>query len=270
MASSVRGVGLNLRLGYLDEILETRPDVAFWEVIAENLFDNPEAVAKCASLRRDYPLSLHCVGMNLAGVDELDASYLTTIAELRQKLDPFLVSDHLCWQKHRGIHHHDLLPFSLTEESTERVVDRVDAVQEQLGCRIAVENLSYYVEYQSSTKAEVEVMSELASATGCGLLLDLNNIEVNHRNLGVSKEQYLSRLDPAHIAEIHVAGAELSDGRWIDTHGALPTPFQREALRQAHLSELPICYERDRNLPPLNDSVSVVAELERELWGIAS
>ena len=270
MASRVCGVGLNLRLSALSEALDSRPDVAFWEVIAENLFDDPVALARCETLRSDYPISLHCVGMNLAGVDALDAAYLDTIADLRHRLDPFLVSDHLCWQQHDGIRHHDLLPFPMTTASTRRVINRVGAVQERLGCRIAVENLSAYVEYQSSTKAEVDVLNDLASSSGCGLLLDLNNLEVNERNLGISKDDALARVEPRHVVEIHVAGGECVDGLWVDTHGAVPTAFQREALHRSSFADLPICYERDRNVPALAESVAVVRELEQRRWGLAS
>lgn len=270
MESPVRGVGLNLRLSDIEDVIETRPDVAFWEVIAENLFDDPAALARCEVLRADYPLSLHCVGMNLAGVDDLDSSYLAAVARLVQRLAPFSISDHLCWQRHGGVHHHDLLPFPRNAASTRRVVQRVDAAQEQLGHRLALENLSSYVEYRSSTIAEVDMLNEIASSTGCGLLLDLNNIEINQTNLGVSADDYLDAIDRRHVVELHVAGGEKIEDLVIDTHGAAPTEFQRDMLSRPSWAELPVCYERDRNLGPLAERVSVVADLERCRWGLAS
>lgn len=265
MAEVVQGVGFNLRLRYLDEILRDKPQVAFWEVIAENLFENPEALALCEKIREDQPFALHCVGMNLAGTDALDSGYLAAIAELQERLDPFITSDHLCWQRHRGVSHHDLLPFPLNPANCSRVSARVQAVQEHLGRRIAVENLSYYVEYRASTLAEVDVMNEVAATSGCGLLLDLNNIEVNEANLGVSKLEYLERLDLDNVMEIHVAGGEEIDGVIIDTHGKVPTPFQHEALTHEALRGRPICYERDQHIPPLSESLELVEVLQGEL-----
>lgn len=263
MDQPVRGIGLNLRLRYLDEVLATQPRVAFWEVIAENLFDDPKALHQCEILRQDYPLSLHCVGMNLAGTDPLDDRYLKLIGDLQIRLAPFQVSDHLCWQRHAGVSHYDLLPFPFNEPNIQRVEERISRAQERLQSTIAIENLSYYVEFRSSTQTEAAVLNSLANRTGCGVLLDLNNIEVNEHNLGHPTGSFLDEIDFDYVVECHVAAGEQIDDVVIDTHGGEPSPFQRLQLSErTALQQLPICYERDRNVPELAESLGVVAELQ--------
>lgn len=260
----IRGVGLNLRLSYLPDLnaMTTRPEVAFWEVIAENLFEHEDALTAAQALRRDYPIALHCVGMNLAGYDPLDEAYLKRIRFLIEALEPFQVSDHLCWQKHGRISHHDLLPFPLTRGSADHVSQRISRVQHILGRPIAVENLSYYVEFRASTEPEASVLASVAAETGCGLLLDLNNIEVNAHNLGHDPERYLEPRVLEHVVEVHVAGPEEIEGLHLDTHGGLPSSFQLQSIiEHPALNTLPVCYERDTKLPPLDESVGWVERL---------
>ncbi|MEL6177309.1 MAG: DUF692 domain-containing protein [Myxococcota bacterium] len=259
------GVGLNLRLRYLDTILERRPaEAAFWEVIAENLFDRPQALERVKTIRHHRPIALHCVGMNLAGTDPISKPYLTRIRHLIAELDPFLVSDHLCWQTHGNISHHDLLPFPLTATNTRHVAARIHTVQEILGRPIAIENLTTYVAFRTSTEREEDLLNTLASATGCGVILDLNNIALNAHNLGQSDtHRYLERLDLRHVVEVHIAGPEPTpDGVLIDTHSSLPTPLQLDLVTQHPiLRTLPVCYERDQQLPPLEESLKLVDRL---------
>ncbi len=258
-----KGVGMNLRLSYLPALRQGPPQVAFWEVIAENLLGNPRALRQVAALRRDVPISLHCVGMNLAGTDPLDMDYLAQIEALIDALEPFQVSDHLCWQRHGGVSHHDLLPFALTQANADRVSSRIAATQEVLERPIAVENLSYYVEFKASDRGEQEILAQVAAQTGCGVLLDLNNIEVNAFNLGHDPSLYLHEGLLEHVVEVHVAGPEKNGELLVDTHGGLPSDFQRRALQTLpQLRDLPICYERDNKIPPLQESYREVQRLQ--------
>lgn len=245
-------IGLNLRLKYLEEMGDSRPNVAFWEVIAENLIHHDRALEGVLKLRRDYPIALHCVGMNLAGIDPIDPVYLGQVKGLIEKLEPFLLSDHLAVQGVGGYYHHDLLPFPRNRLHLKRVIDRVERVQEILGRRLLIENLSHYVEFQGSDYSEAEFLAEVSHKSGAGLLLDLNNIEVNHRNFAIPTAPYFEAPMVEAVEAIHIAGASVVEGLMIDSHSALPSAVQRRWLKTLLARRaLPICYERDNQLLPL-------------------
>lgn len=263
MASArVVGVGLNLRSEDLGPGASVPPGVAFVEVIAENFFSAPRALAALERLRRDVPVSLHCVGMNLAGVDALDPGYLARVSALIERLEPFSVSDHLAWQHLGAVHLHDLLPFPWRRRDLARLAARIHAVQTRLRRRLGVENISQYVDFHEDDLGEAEVLGELASRTGCGLLLDLNNLEVNAMNRGRTPDEALAHYDMAHVVEIHIAGPSRGECGWIDTHAGEPSAFQREFLGQQHAAaRWPICFERDRDVPPVSERWAMVEDL---------
>ncbi|MFN3202968.1 MAG: DUF692 domain-containing protein [Bradymonadia bacterium] len=256
------GIGLNLRLSYLDQVCDTPPgEVDYWEVIAENLIGNPQALEQVKTIRAHTPIALHCVGMNLGGVDPISTTYLDEIAELERVLDPWLISDHFCWQRFGGVSHHDLLPLPLSPSTCAHVAARINFVQQRLGRSIALENLSQYVVYRQSSMTEAESLQQIAESTGCRLLLDLNNIEINAHNLGVPVHRYMTAEFLEHVVALHVAGPEVVDDFWLDTHGSAPSNWQQHWVN--HLSHLPACYERDNAIPPLIESLAVVRVLKR-------
>jgi uncharacterized protein (UPF0276 family) len=173
------GVGIGLRTPHVAEILATCPAAAFLEVHPENYFGGGPAVAALERLRRDYPLSLHGVGLSLGGSDALDTRHLARLAGLVERLDPVFVSEHLAWSVVDGVYLNHLLPLPYDEESLDTMCSRVDQAQQALGRKILVENPSRYLRFRHSPISEPEFLGELARRTGCGILLDVNNIYVS-------------------------------------------------------------------------------------------
>jgi len=213
--------GIGLRAPHYAPILERRPALGFLEVHSENFFcDGGPALAWLERFARDYALSFHGVGLSLGSADPLDERHLGRLSALVRRFEPALVSEHLCWSSIDSRHANDLLPLPRTEEALEHVVARIERVQERLGRRILVENVSSYLELGESTLPEWEFVAQAARRSGCGLLLDVNNIHVNAVNHGFDPHRYLEAIDPESVAEIHLAGFEASGGRLVDTHGA--------------------------------------------------
>lgn len=261
-------LGLNLRLEYIDDLLQTRPSLSCLEVIAENFFTLGAHHKKLEKLRADYEITLHCLGMNIGGIDPIDKQYLHKITELRKKFAPQHISDHFSVERHNGICFHDLLPFPFNAESLHNVQARVAYVQDFLQENLVLENLSYYVEFDSSDMTEVEFINAVLHNTGARLLLDLNNLWVNEQNLGYCADDFLAALDWRHVAQVHLAGAELSGTLHIDTHGAdVPQQvWQLLHLCQAKLDPaMLIIYERDNNLPTWQVLLDDLYSMQREL-----
>ena len=250
----ISGVGINLRLEYIDDVLENLPDLPFLEIIVDNWLSLGPHHKKLEKLRSHYDISFHCVGMNLGGVDDLDYSYLKKILELKNKFNPIHISDHACFQTHRGNSHHDLLPLPMNKASLKNISERVLKVQDFMNEAILLENLSYYIEYETSDMTEYDFLNQISFKTDCYFLLDFNNIWVNSKNLKVDLDKYLEEIKWERVKEIHVAGAEKFDDLYIDTHG---TGINNEVLKIAKnckdkLKNLPIIYERDNHIPSLN------------------
>ncbi len=250
----VRRAGIGWRAPHYRSLLEARPAVGFLEVHSENFFGaggQPHHFLSRA--RRLYPLSLHGVGLSLGSADPLDRNHLESLRGLVRRYEPMFVSEHLCWGSIGGRHLNELLPLPCTEEALHHVSSRVDEVQEFLGRRILVENISSYVRFRHSTIPEPEFIAEISRRTGCGLLFDVNNVYVNAVNHGFDPAEYLDGL-PAHaIEEIHLAGFDEGDACLIDTHGR---PVQDEvwALYRhavARLGPVPSLVEWDTEIPDL-------------------
>ena len=244
--------GIGLRTPHLRQVLAERPPVAWFEVHSENYFvDGGPALAALERIRADYPLSLHGVGMSLGSTDPLDRTHLAKLSRLIARIDPGLVSEHLCWSSIGGRHLNDLLPLPYTDEALDHVCARVTEVQDILGREIAVENVSSYLEFAESTIPEWEFVAAVAQRTGCRLLLDVNNIYVNAINHGFSADAYLAAIAPETIAEIHLAGFDASGPCLIDTHGARVAPevwaLYRSAI--ARFGPRPTLIEWDLEIP---------------------
>lgn len=251
--------GIGLRFAHHREVLERRPDVAWFEVHSENYMGGNSALACLEAVRRDYPLSLHGVGLSLGSADELDAAHLARAYELVSRIEPGLVSEHLAWSVTGGTYLADLLPLPLTGEALDVVCRHVEEVQAVLKRQILVENPSTYLRYTHSTIPEWEFLSAVAARTGCGILCDLNNIHVSAHNHGFDASAYLASLPAAAIGEFHLAGharRELSGGRaiLIDVHGSRVCPevwaLYSEAL--SRFGPRPTLIEWDTDIPPLD------------------
>ena len=216
--------GIGLRSPHLADIARERPAIGFLEIHAENYLAPSPALQAVERLRGDYPLSLHAVGLSLGSADGLDEAHLARVAALVRRLEPAWVSDHLSWSVSGGRYFNDLLPLPYTEEALEVVVRNVGRLQETLGRQVAIENPSCYLGFVHSTLSEPEFLSELVRQSGCGLLLDANNIVVTAHNLRLDAGDWLAGLPAASITEYHLAGHAVNDADGqpilIDDHGS--------------------------------------------------
>ncbi len=215
--------GIGLRAPHLAEIARERPATGFLEIHAENYLAGSPALDVVQGLRADYALSIHAVGLSLGSVDGLDEDHLARVAALVKRLQPVLVSDHLSWSSFGGRYFNDLLPLPYTEEALGVVLRNVQRLQEALGRQVSIENPSCYLSYAQSTLSEPEFLAELARRSGCGLLLDVNNIAVTAHNLRLDPRDWLDLPGQA-ITQYHLAGHAVNDADGetilIDDHGS--------------------------------------------------
>jgi uncharacterized protein (UPF0276 family) len=247
--------GIGLRTPHFEALAARRPALGFLEVHSENYFaEGGPALAWLERFRADYAVSLHGVGLSLGSADPLDGEHLARLARLAGRIEPALVSEHLCWSSIGGTHLGELLPLPYSEEVLEHVCGRVAEVQERLRRPILVENVSAYVRFASSTIPEGEFVAEVARRTGCGVLLDLNNAWVNAANHGGDVRDFLASIDPATVGEIHLAGFEVTPDGLVDTHGAPVHPAVWALFEEtiARMGPLPTLVEWDTDIPELD------------------
>jgi uncharacterized protein (UPF0276 family) len=229
--------GIGWRAPHHGAVLERRPEVGFLEVHAENHMGGGRRTVVLECARRDYPISIHGVGLSLGSVEPVDGVHLDWFAELVAAVDPVLVSEHVAWCRQEGIYLNDLLPLPYTEEALAVLVRNIDRVQGRLKRPILMENPSTYLAFTHSTIAEGAFLAEMARRSGCGLLLDVNNLYVNERNHGLPARAAMAALNPSTVAEIHVAGhhvAELGDAvLLIDDHGSTVSDAVWDLYRDA-------------------------------------
>jgi hypothetical protein len=248
--------GVGLRAPHYRDVLESRPPVGWLEVHSENYFGaGGPPLHYLERIREHYPISLHGVGMSLGSTDPLDTRHLAKLKALIERIEPGLVSDHLSWSSVNRRHFNDLLPLPYTEEALQHVCSRVAAAQDFLGCRLLVENPSTYLQYPESSIPEPQFMAELARRTGCGLLLDVNNVYVSACNQGFDARRYIDSFAGRDVAEIHLAGFTRSDQgeMLIDTHSrpVAPPVWALYARAIERFRELPTLVEWDADLPSL-------------------
>jgi uncharacterized protein (UPF0276 family) len=212
--------GLGLKPEHYREIETTRPALGWFEVHPENYMGlGGPPHRHLAAIREHYPLSLHGVGLSIGGATPLDQAHLARLRKLCDRYEPGLVSEHLAWSTHEGIFFNDLLPLPYTVATLARVADHIDRLQEALGRRILLENPSSYLRFEASTMSETSFLADVARRTGCGLLLDVNNVFVSAKNLGYTTETYIAAFPLEAVREIHLGGhATQPDGLLIDAH----------------------------------------------------
>ncbi len=210
---------MGLRREHFERVLGGKTRVDWFEVVSENfMVKGGRPLHVLERVRRDYPVVLHGVSLSIGTTDPLDADYLDRLAALAARIEPAWVSDHLCWTGVGGHNAHDLLPLPHTEEALAHVVARVEAVQERLGRRIALENVSSYLTFAGSSVPEWEFLAEVASRADCGILLDVNNVWVSSVNHGFDPEQYIAAVPPERVWQIHLAGHTDKGTHLLDTH----------------------------------------------------
>ncbi len=214
--------GIGVRAPYFKELAENRFPVGFLEAHSENYFGNSLSREYLNLIGQQYPLSLHGVGLSLGRADGLDRQHLHQLKHLIDELNPILVSEHLAWSSYQHRHVPDLLPVPYVQESLQVFTDHVEEMQQALGRRILVENPSNYLAFRQTNIHEADFLQLLAERTNCQILLDVNNLYISSINVGVDPEDYISRIDPAHIGQFHLAGhiesRQGGDRVLIDSH----------------------------------------------------
>ncbi len=250
--------GIGLRFRHHRAAAEERPPIAWFEAHSENYFGGGTPLRYLEAIRRDYPISLHGVGLSLGSAEGLDERHLARVKALIERIEPGLVSEHLAWNAVDRTHFADLLPLPLTDEALAVVCRNVETAQGFLGRQILIENPSSYLRYRDSPIPEWQFIAEVARRTGCGILCDVNNIFVSACNRGFDARDYLRSLPASGVGEIHLAGHRLralDDGRSIriDDHGSrvCEEVWQLFRLAVELFGRVPTLIEWDTDVPPL-------------------
>lgn len=257
MKRRLHGIGLGLRPEHYAALADGEPPVDWLEIISENyLVDGGRPLHWLDRFAERYPLAMHGVSLSIGGSDPLDRDYLRRLAALVRRVRPRLVSDHLCWTGVGGVNLHDLLPLPHTEEAVRHVAQRVGIVQDLLGMPIALENVSSYLRADGEPLSEWQFIAAIVAESGCGLLLDVNNVYVNSRNHGVDPRAFIDGLPRGCVRQIHLAGhseGPPGSGLLIDTHDApvCEAVWDLYAYALDRFGEVPAMIERDDHIPPL-------------------
>ncbi len=260
------GFGLGLRTDHYEEIVTRRPPVDWFEILSENyMVAGGKPLHFLDRIRADYPLVMHGVSLSIGATDPLDETYLDALDALAKRVEPAWISDHLCWTGTGGHNMHDLLPLPYTEEALAHVAERVLRVQDRLGRRLVLENVSTYVAYAESRMSEWEFLTELCRRADCLLLLDVNNVHVSAFNHGFDPLDFLDGVPAGRVQQFHLAGHLDMGSHIIDTHDQpVPDPvwaLYAEAVRRFGPGSTMI--ERDDNIPPLDDLLAELAQARR-------
>ncbi|HOY23111.1 MAG TPA: DUF692 domain-containing protein [Cellvibrio sp.] len=257
------GFGLGLRSEHYLDLIEHEHNVDWLEILSENyLIAGGKPLYYLDQIAERYPLVMHGVSLSIGSVDPLNQVYLRDLKRLAQRIKPKWMSDHLCWTGTQGINLHDLMPLPYTEEALAHLVARITQVQDFLGQRILLENVSSYLTYQHSTISEWDFLSAVAQQADCLILLDINNIHVSAHNHGFDPLTYLAAMPSDRIQQIHLAG-HLNKGDYsIDTHDheiidSVWNLYAESVKRFGHISTM---IERDDDIPPLN---TLLTELQK-------
>jgi hypothetical protein len=256
------GHGIGLRPRHYPQILDgVRAD--WFEVISENfMIPGGRPLAVLERVRAERPVVLHGVSLSIGSTDPLNVGYLDELRALAARIEPAWVSDHLCWGSHGQRYAHDLLPLPFTEEAVAHVVERVRRVQDRLGRRILLENVSSYLAFAHSTMPEWSFLAAVAEGADCGILLDVNNVYVSSVNHDFRPDDYLAGLPVERIGQVHLAGHSNRGTHLLDTHDAAVCPEVWELYREAvrRFGAVSTLVEWDDHIPAIEE---VLAEAER-------
>jgi uncharacterized protein (UPF0276 family) len=257
------GYGLGLRPDYYQEILDTKPKVDWFEIITENyLVPGGRPLYFLDKIRQNYPVVMHGVSLSLGGVDPLDLDYLNQVKALANRIEPAWISDHLCWTGTKGLNLHDLLPIPYTHEAINHLVSRIVQIQDFLGRRILIENVSSYLSYKQSEMTEWDFIVEIVKQADCFILLDVNNVYVSSVNHEFNPMQYIKAMPKNKVAQIHLAGHSNHGDYIIDTHDApvVQPVWDLYSAAINYLGAVSTMIERDDNMPPFSE---LLAEMHK-------
>ncbi len=263
--------GIGLRDPHLEQIIEEKPNIGWFEIITDNLINADEKTLQMLEkIRSDYPFSLHSVGTSIGSVDDLNFDYLKELRKLSERLEPFSVSEHLCWSGAHGVHLHDLFPLPMTEETVLHVAERVEQIQEFFGHEILIENVSAYTDFVESEMSEPEFITQIARKSGSGILLDINNIFINSKNLGLDAKKYVSEVPKNLIGEMHLAGGEQREGYILDSHNCRVWDEVWDLYEYAlgSYGQIPTLIEWDNDIPELSVLIDEAANANRRIDSI--
>ena len=250
------GFGLGLRIPHYQTILDSKPAVDWFEILSENyMVPGGKPLYHLDRIRKDYPVVMHGVSLSIGSTDPLDRDYLKNLKQLAARAEPEWISDHLCWTGVAGKNMHDLLPLPYTEEAAAHVSDRIAQVQDYLGRRILIENVSSYLTYRDSGVSEWEFLSEIAQRADCLILLDINNVYVSSFNHGFDPAAYLNGVPRERVQQFHLAGHRNLDTHIVDTHDEPIVDPVWELYEAAvrRFGAISTMIERDDNIPPLDE-----------------
>lgn len=256
------GFGLGLRTDHYEAVLRDNPRVDWFEVISENyLVPGGKPLYYLDRVRERYPLVMHGVSLSIGSTAALNVDYLRQLKQLAARVEPAWISDHLCWTGVDGVNLHDLMPLPYTEEALRHVARRVQQVQDFLGRRILLENVSSYVSYAVSEMTEWQFLAQLAAEADCDILLDVNNIYVSSVNHGFDPMEFLLGVPVQRVRQIHLAGHQNHGNYLIDTHDEpiVDAVWDLYRVARRRFGDVATMIERDDNIPPLAD---LVAELD--------
>ena len=256
------GFGLGLRVDHYEAILAERPNIDWLEVLTENyLVPGGKPLHYLMRFRERYPLALHGVSLSIGSTAPLNRAYLEQLRALAARVEPLWVSDHLCWTGVAGRNTHDLLPLPYTDEALKHVIERVRTVQDILGRRILLENVSSYVAFRDSRLTEWEFLREVALGADCLLLLDVNNIYVSSVNHEFAPLDYLNAIPVDRVQQMHLAGHENHGDYLIDTHDhpVADPVWDLYAAAVRRFGAVSTMIERDANIPPLEELCTELA-----------
>ncbi len=249
------GLGLGLRTEHYDDVITTSPDVDWFEILTENyLVSGGKPLYFLDKIRENYPVVMHGVSLSIGSTDPLDWDYLKQVKTLAERIEPVWISDHLCWTGVNGLNMHDLLPIPYTKEAISHIAARISEVQDFLGRRILIENVSSYLTYIQSEMPEWEFISAIANEADCCILLDVNNIYVSSVNHEFDPMDYINAISPKHVVQIHLAGHSNEGNYIIDTHDApiIDPVWDLFAKTIDRFGKISTMIERDDHIPPLS------------------
>lgn len=252
------GFGLGLRTEHYNNILDSKPHVDWFEALSENyMIPGGLPLNYLDRIRENYPVVLHGVSLSIGSTSPLDKKYLSDIKKLVDRIQPAWISDHLCWTGVHGQNMHDLLPLPYTEETVKHVAERVKIVQDYLGRRILLENVSSYASYVDSDMSEWEFISLICEQADCLLLLDVNNIYVSSYNHHFDARAFIDGVPAKRVQQIHLAGHQNNGNYIIDTHDApvIDPVWDLYSYTIAKLGAISTMIERDDNIPELHELV---------------
>lgn len=257
------GFGLGLRIPHYQTILDTTPAVDWFEILSENyMVPGGKPLYHLDHVRENYPVVMHGVSLSIGSTDPLNRDYLRSLKQLAERVQPEWISDHLCWTGVHGHNMHDLLPLPYTEDAIAHVGDRIAQVQDYLGRRILIENVSSYLTYRDSGVTEWEFLTEVTERADCLILLDINNIYVSSFNHGFDPIAYLDGVPRGRVQQFHLAGHRNLDTHIIDTHDEpiIDPVWDLYEAAVKRFGAISTMIERDDNIPPLEE---LMLELDR-------